>query len=202
MPSGDLLVAGADAKGGVLMQLDDDGDYQWMRTYADDRLRSIDIDAGGNILATGCFETGPGRGIGIGIAQLDAFGAPDWGAYLHFSAPFGRPLRKAARAAFATNRTATCCLRAATKRAVTTSMPRSCCCRPTAISPISTSRTGSTTHWRFAPKPAPVHSASVHPWPRPFRYPCWSDHRAPPRSSRPAYRRSSVRSRDSSTSIE
>ena len=89
LPSGDLLVAGANESGGVLMQLDDDGDYQWMRTYADDRLRSIDIDAGGNILATGCFETGPG--CGIGIAQLDAFGAPDWARTYAFVRRSGNP---------------------------------------------------------------------------------------------------------------
>ncbi len=89
LPSGNLLIAGADENGGVLMQLDDDGDYRWMRTYADDSLRSIDIDASGNILATGCFESGPG--CGVGIARLDAFGSPDWARTYAFTRRTGNP---------------------------------------------------------------------------------------------------------------
>ena len=87
--SGDLLIAGEDENGGGLLQLDSKGDYRLMKTYDGDDFQSIDVDGGGNILATGCFETGPG--CGIGIARLDSLGSQIWARTYAFTRRDGEP---------------------------------------------------------------------------------------------------------------
>lgn len=93
--SGDLLIAGAFDDGGGLLQLDSGGEYLWMKAYGGAELESIDIAASGDIFATGCFDAGPG--CGIGIAKLDPLGNPIWAKRYAFDRRDGNPSRGGTR---------------------------------------------------------------------------------------------------------